>query len=279
MTEECTGQLAANAGRCRELLTEQAAAQIAAFLVKQQNADGGFRGRGSASDLYYTHFALEALAALGRSIPLIEELRVFLVRCAHNDDVDLPHLACLLRCWRAIGNDPPRELLDRVEQYRAPDGGYHWRKGAPTASPSACYLAVLAYEAAGMPLPNCDRVIHSLHSAPLTNTPTVAALSVLLTHLEGGASGFLANWLMARAAKTGGFAPSPRVQVPDLLSTATALHALKVSEQPLGLVRQASLEFVRGLWMENGGFRGTSEDRTADCEYTYYALLALGCLA
>jgi len=38
------------------------------------------------------------------------------------------------------------------------------------------------------------------------------------------------------------------------------------------------IDFIRSL-RNNGGFRGSRFDNTPDCEYTYYALLALGHLA
>jgi len=35
---------------------------------------------------------------------------------------------------------------------------------------------------------------------------------------------------------------------------------------------------VQSLWHEDGGFSSQQLDTTTDCEYTYYGLLALGCL-
>jgi len=279
MTETCSQQLAANARRCREQLTDEAAAEIAAFVMKQQNPDGGFRGRSTQSDLYYTQFALEALCALEQRLP-VEGLRAFLVGFGRGDGLDFVHLACLLRCWgRMTEGAPAREVLDRVDEYRTPDGGYHGRRNARKGSPYGCYLALLAYEGAGVPLPGRESMARCLHACKPANTPTAAALSVLLAHLEGGGPAALGDWLLARASKRGGFAPSPLVPVPDLLSTATALHALTVLGRPLEALRRPCREFVTGLWAENGGFCGHWADRTPDCEYTYYALLALGCLA
>ena len=67
--------------------------------------------------------------------------------------------------------------------------------------------------------------------------------------------------------------------MPDLLSTATALFALRVAggKIPAGEIRQTQ-EFVVAHWNEDGGFCGTPADPLSDTEYTFYALLALGCL-
>ena len=44
-------------------------------------------------------------------------------------------------------------------------------------------------------------------------------------------------------------------------------------------IREPCLDFVDSLWTNRGGFFGTWADDAADCEYTYYALLALGHLS
>jgi hypothetical protein len=48
---------------------------------------------------------------------------------------------------------------------------------------------------------------------------------------------------------------------------------------PIGGLREPCLDFVDSLWTNRGGFYGTWADDAADCEYTYYALLALGHLS
>ncbi|MCX5654122.1 MAG: beta-hydroxylase, partial [Planctomycetota bacterium] len=68
--------------------------------------------------------------------------------------------------------------------------------------------------------------------------------------------------------------------IPDLLSTATGLHALWRAGASLDeTLRLACAGFVAGLATESGGFRGHAADTVADCEYTFYGLLALGHLA
>jgi hypothetical protein len=64
--------------------------------------------------------------------------------------------------------------------------------------------------------------------------------------------------------------------MPDLLSTATALHALAILQVPLAPIHDSCLDFIDTLWTNRGGFYGSWADDTLDCEYTYYGLLALG---
>ena len=73
-----------------------------------------------------------------------------------------------------------------------------------------------------------------------------------------------------------GFYAVPGAPMPDLLSTATAIHALSVLGEPLDAIREPCLDFVRSLWSGDGGFGGSWADPTPDCESTYYGLLALG---
>jgi hypothetical protein len=73
-----------------------------------------------------------------------------------------------------------------------------------------------------------------------------------------------------------GFYAAPAAPIPDLLSTATALHALSAMGVPLDALREPCLDFVQSLWNGAGAFSGSWADGTPDCEYTYYGLLALG---
>ncbi len=66
--------------------------------------------------------------------------------------------------------------------------------------------------------------------------------------------------------------------MPDLLSTATALHALSGMKTDIGPLKEAALDFVDTLWTGKA-FCGSWADDTADAEYTYYAMLSLGHLA
>jgi prenyltransferase beta subunit len=110
-------------------------------------------------------------------------------------------------------------------------------------------------------------------------TTSTAAAVLLLRHLGETPGANLADWLLARAHPQGGFYALPDAPVPDLLSTACALHALAAMQTPLESLREPCLDFVDSLWTNRGGFYGSWADDTIDCEYTYYALLSLGHLS
>ena len=69
------------------------------------------------------------------------------------------------------------------------------------------------------------------------------------------------------------------VPIPDLLSTATALHALAGSDVSFEHLKEPTLDFLDSLWSSKGGFYGNWSEDVLDCEYTYYGLLALGHLS
>jgi hypothetical protein len=67
--------------------------------------------------------------------------------------------------------------------------------------------------------------------------------------------------------------------MPDLLSTAVVLHALDGLQVDFTPLKEACLDFVDSLWVNEGGFHGHWADDELDLEYTYYGLLALGHLS
>ena len=98
-------------------------------------------------------------------------------------------------------------------------------------------------------------------------------------HLGLAVSPDIAPWLLDTCFREGGFCASPLVGVPDLLSTATALHTLAALEFPFGTIQEICLDYIDTLWSSRGGFYGHWADDVLDCEYTYYGLLALGHLS
>jgi len=182
-------------------------------------------------------------------------------------------------------------IIARVESYRTDDGGYHASRDAAHGSAYHAFLAMGAYQDLGAmpPYPNRVRAsLAALQSAdgafandpgrPRGSTPATAAAVTLIRHLDMPASPALADWLLARC-HDGGFFASPDAPVPDLLSTATALHALSSLHASIDGIREGCLDFVDSLWTSQGAFYGTWADDVPDCEYTFYGLLALGHLA
>jgi len=114
---------------------------------------------------------------------------------------------------------------------------------------------------------------------PLGLTPSTAAAVTLLRQWNEPVPPGIGDWLLGRHAPDGGFFATPVAPLPDLLSTATALHALDGLHVDLGPIREPCLDFIDTLWTSQGGFHGNWTDDELDVEYTYYGLLALGHLS
>jgi hypothetical protein len=101
----------------------------------------------------------------------------------------------------------------------------------------------------------------------------------LLRNLSMPINASVGDWLLAQHHPQGGFVAAPGALLPDLLSTATSLHALAGMQVSFEAVREDCLDFVDTLWTNKGAFHGHWDDEYPDCEYTFYALLALGHLS
>jgi hypothetical protein len=256
-------------------LLQEAAEPVATFLRSQFNDDGGARDRGGRSDLYYTVFTLEGLIALQQEIPA-DHVRGYLSRFGSGEDLDFVHLTCLARCWAALGKGALAETVSGPLALKILQSGndsvYHQflKFGALED------LGAATDDAAGAVAQILE--LQSPDGSFMGTTPTTAGAVTLLHHLGAEVPRDAIDWLYARARPQGGFFPAPDSPVPDLLSTATALHALTAAHAPLGALREPMVDFVDTLWTGKG-FCGSWADDTVDSEYTYYALLSLGHLS
>jgi len=276
-------------------LLGESASLVTEYLHGQLNQDGGFRNRGGDSDLYYTVFGLQSLVALRCDLPSPAVLP-FLRQFSGGDTLDFVHLGCLARCWAMMPEtdraaDIARNIAVRLERYRAADGGYHASPSAAHGTAYHAFLALSAYQDLGIALPDARQIIASVRSLESSDgafanepqrrqgsTPATAAAITVLRHLEAALPNGLAEWLLGQC-REGAFFATPQTPVPDLLSTATALHALSSLGTSLDGIRESCLDFVDSLWTSRGAFYGTWADDEPDCEYTFYGLLALGHLA
>ena len=136
-------------------LLGEATERVDDFLRNQINPDGGFRDRAGRSDLYYTVFGLEGLIAL-RQEPPYSRVRPYLESFGDGEGLDLVHLACLARCWAALpsGSLSPqtcRPLAERLDSFRANDGGYAPTQGSPTGTVYHGFLVLGAHQDLGFP--------------------------------------------------------------------------------------------------------------------------------
>ena len=260
------------------------AQQVATFILDQINEDGGFKDRVGKSDLYYTVFGIEALLALGAQIPRAKIIS-YLTQFGQGQSLDFVHLACLVRCWADLSCPVEVNIRDatarRIEKHLA---------GHITIY--ECFLALGAYQDLGVAISREETFIDCIVSLRCADggyanesgieigaTPVTAAAVTILHNFSRPVPDSTINWLLSCVGPEGGFCVMPKVANADLLSTATVLHALSGAGTPLVDIRPRCLDFIDGLWDGKGGFCGSSTDKTPDCEYTYYAMLAMGHLS
>jgi len=271
----------------RQALTPEGLQSVRGFFTSAQDASGAFVDRASGPDLYYTVFGIEACLAL--EAPFDRERAAAFI--CDVGEADLVHHCCRIRCANRLGllsgsgglRERLRSRLNDLVAAALVSGG---REGV-----KAAFLAALAYEDLDGRIPNAwaARRLIRRYARPDGSFANVAGTSgglatataaavVVLRRLTGKAPEKSLAWLRSMCAASGGFRVADSVGVPDLLSTATALFALRYCGETLDSMADACEEFIAGLWQPCGGFAGHEADGVADCEYTYYALLALGCL-
>jgi hypothetical protein len=263
---------------------------VEGFFRGQQNSDGGFKDRTGRSDLYYTVFGLHGLIALGAKIPL-EPILNYLGSFGSGEGLDFVHLCCLARCWAAVQDLQPSNTKPA---FPAPPILSTLNSQLSTLNSTVydAFLAVGAYQDLNEPLPEPQRLGECLErlatpdgawanerGLDFGSTNATAAAVALARHLNLPVPPTAAPWLLARVHPQGGFLAAPQAPMPDLLSTATALHALGGLGVPVAPVREGCLDFLDSLWTNAGGFHGHWADDHLDGEYTFYALMALGHLA
>lgn len=274
-------------------LLGESTALVRDFLLGRLGPAGGFVDRADQADLYYTVFGLEALLAISEAPPAA--VGPYLEGFGDGGGLDLIELACLARAWAACGAAPTpgvtAALAERLDAHRHGSGGWSTTIGE-TPSVYATFLAVGAYQDLARAVDSPGDAANFLASAALQDggyalepgqdvatTPTTAAAVVALRQLGAEPSPRTGRWLRARRHRQGGFLASVDAPMPDLLSTAVALHALSSLEVDVGGLVEPTLDFVDSLWTNRGGFYGHWADEDLDCEYTYYGLLALGHLS
>lgn len=278
-----------------------------AFLLTLQMPDGGFRGREGDSDLYYTGFAVRALAVSG-GLEGTDRDQVSSYLAMHQP-LDLGVIDLLSWLYSALvvqaagGTDllahAPSDFSDRVstklEATRVADGGYAKSTEGSAGSTYHSFMVALTYELIGQSVPRPNRLIQFLYDrqrddggfveiAPMRRSgtnPTAAAVALLnsLGGMDDDISDDVQGFLTDVVSSEGGFQANTRIPFADGLSTFTGL----LTGQDLG--RRDIIKPPQVLkWLESeielpaGGFRGASWDQQADAEYTFYGLGVLGLL-
>ena len=187
-------------------------------------------------------------------------------------------------------------LIGRLSTFRSGDGGFNATAHSARGTAYGAFLGVAAYQDLRVELPQPLALVRSLKfletedsawtnevfgrsRMPVGATNASAAAITVLRNLNMPVNSAVGDWLLAQAHPQGGFLAVPGAPIPDLLSTATALHALAGMQVSFERVKDSCLDFVDSLWTNEGSFHGNWADEDIDCEYTCYGLLALGHLS
>jgi geranylgeranyl transferase type-2 subunit beta len=279
----------------------------ASWVRARQCADGGFPGRDGGSDLYYTGFALRALAVLQELEPDTCDRTATFLRARLNGSAGVVDLfsflvaAFLVR----VGGGPdvlaeappdwPDRLAEILETFRQPDGGYAKTPGGTSGSTYTTFLVALALELLGKTVPNPERVCsflrHRFRDGGFVEipqmkragtNPTAAAVGTLqiLGALDDQTRARVPEFLARLAAPDeGGLRANDRIPAADLLSTFTGGWTLADLGALDRLDRTAVQRYADSLQGPDGGFRGGLWDDGLDVEYTFYGIGVLGLLA
>jgi len=266
---------------------------VAEFLKSNLNSDGGFKGRSTDSDLYYTMFGIEAIHSICPQYSLESTLLFLQQFDGKLDSMEMVDICCYLRCIADVTDnfkfgDTERQL----NVFSTNDGGYNVDRSADRGTAYGCFLALGSFQDSGYDTKELGRLVECINSLKVADggysneygmevasVPATAAAVSILHYLGVDIGDDTIDWMLKQVTREGGLLAMENAPVPDLLSTATGLFALSLAGADISALRERCLDFVDTLWDGKGGFCGNSFDTVSDCEYTFYGLLALGLLS
>ena len=301
--ENMTLQLATGVGQLPDSVSDS----HTAYILNAQQPDGGYRGRESGSDLYYTSFALRGLAISGRLHgPSAERAAGFLhdqleKEIAVVDLIALIYSVKLLQVSAGLdvlqkkGAAWRNRLVEFLNTCQRPDGGYARGPDNPRSSTYQTFLSLICFELLNASPKDPEATVRFLKSqqrddggfvefAPMRRSgtnPTAAAIGGLkiLDQIPDALRKEVAEFLAGMQTSEGGLRANTRIPIADLLSSFTGLFTLiEIGEQDrLHLDELAN--FVSQLADNNNGFCAALWDTDTDVEYTFYGLGSLALLA
>ncbi len=284
-------------GNALNLLDEQGREEVLNFLIRQQNPDGGFRDRGGRSDLYYSLFGGLMLGAWGvghgvrraetegaqletrnpkHATEAILKLKKFIVGQRNSEVPGFIEKCCLVLLQKELKTGRNSQLKAMISLGKSFWKGRH--------SINISYRSFVLFLTLDAVLP-FRRILKIGAKRMLVRTTidqhspcSEVAAKVFLKKMMNMESSEDQELLKSFACESGGFRAFAHLNHADMLSTAVALFALNYADCDLRLLKPVCLDFI-GQNFTDGAFLSGDGDPTADVEYTFYGLLALGVLA
>jgi geranylgeranyl transferase type-2 subunit beta len=280
----------------------------ARFIADQQNTDGGFRGRDTESDLYYTGFGLRGLAVLDALTPdICHRAATYLRGCLTKQTSVVDFFSFLYSCvivqassgidvLAGSAADWPTRVAAELAKFRTSDHGYNKSPGASSGSTYHTFLVGLCFELLAQKMPNADDVIRFTQSRRREDggyvevaamrrsgtNPTAAGIGLLHLlkgrDLPGDEVEPTIAYLAEMPSMEGGLRANDRIPLADLLSTFTGCWTLAQLGALDRIGTRHAYHYVQSLQRDEGGFLGGVWDEASDVEYTFYGLGSLALL-
>lgn len=280
------------------LLDEQGREEVLQFILNCQDEDGGFHDRGASSDLYYSLFGMLILKAMEGNMYSNREnnpakdstissgsdslvtasllkLKYFTQRQSSLNVHGFIEKCCLVLLQSELKSKRHIRFISMLTL-----GKSFWKERTSINLSYRSFVLFLTLDAV-LPISTIikrpagrmmERTIINEHS-PCSEVAAKVFVNKMI-HRENAKE---VELLHLFAAPTGGFKAFLHLGQADMLSTAVALFTLKYTGADLRLLKPSMLEFIQSNYRD-GAFLSGDGDSTADIEYTFYGLLALGAL-
>jgi hypothetical protein len=258
--------------RSVNVLDKQAIEGIKEYVTSSQTQSGGFADKAGHADIYYTLFGNFLADALEMKDMIPSIKRYAETRSGQNDLAGVNLYCATILSARLCNDQRVMTSLQRKVQESINAGLSKQPAYGAFLNLLTCYYAK-DYRSLYL-IRNQLRAFDRQTTLPC---PVLAALLVLQESFHKPTDK-LKNELLLFLTGNGGFKATQAAPMPDLLSTAVALYALRFAGADLRGIKPGCLDFIDSMYTD-GGFGGNAIDRDPDIEYTFYGLLALGALA
>jgi prenyltransferase beta subunit len=290
------------------LLDVEGRSEVLHFITDEQNADGGFKDRAGRSDLYYSLFGMMILKAMekagneekgegkqekekigneeqgirnkeGRRIDLmsnsIYKLNEFIKSKSSGKVPGFIERCCLVLLQKAMKSSRSSRLKSLLSL-----GKSFWKERTSINMSYRSFVLFLTLDSimpvTGIIRKSVRRIL--AHTTLDEHSPcSEIAAKVFMRRLMNQKDSMEEELLASYTCKSGGFKAFMHLYHADMLSTAVALYSLNFAGADLRILKPSCLEFIESNY-SNGAFLSGDGDSTADVEYTFYGLLALGVL-
>lgn len=258
--------------RSLNVLDIQVVGSLRDYVKKSQASNGGFIDKAGKADLYYTLFGLFLADALDMK-EMLPSISGYVEDKIQQNNLTGVHLHCAAILSARLGR---YDLIKRFLWNRIQDN-LKEQSGKQPSYNAFLNLLTCYYLKDYKCLYFIRKQINHFESKVLLPCSVLSALLVLQKSFKKPVNN-LKEEIVTYRLGNGGFKATKAAPVPDLLSTAVALYALRFADFELNAIKPACFDFIDSLYTD-GGFGSNILDPDPDIEYTFYGLLALGALA